>query len=274
MKSRYLARLSTVVGALLLAIAVLAPVASAAEPRPGYEEFAGCPSPEENPAVLFCSVTVIDGGHFQMGSKDVPIKNPITLSGGIAFPSGDFVANENGGLEPVKQQVPGGIIGLTGLDWLVNFLNLEGLKLYAVTELAGTPGSPLETTLELPIKVHLINPVLGSNCYVGSTSNPIQLDLTAGTTDPPPPNEPISGTPPTQELDPVRPGVFLFNDGTFVDNAFAAPGADGCQLNLGLIHIGIDGLVNATSGLPSAAGTNETVQDFDAALAASEAVYP
>ena len=33
--------------------------------------------------------------------------------------------------------------GLTGLDWLVNLLNVEALKLYAVTELVGAPGDLL-----------------------------------------------------------------------------------------------------------------------------------
>ncbi len=50
-------------------------------------------------------------------------------------------------------------------------------------------------------------------------------------------------------------------DGTYVDNSFAAPGANGCVLTLfGFIPISINGLVNAQSGLPSPAGTNETVQ--------------
>ena len=121
-----------------------------------------------------------------MGSKDVPITNPITLSGGATF-DGRLFANSKGGLAPVKQQVPGGIIGLTGLDWLVNFLNLEGLKLYAVTELAGQPRiTNGAVDLELPIRVHLINSVLGNNCYVRLIRKPNQTqphlrhDQTAG----------------------------------------------------------------------------------------------
>lgn len=266
-------RLLAAFGATLAALALTAPAAGAATPAPGYTQFAGCPSPEENPAVFACFRSVVKSGHFQMGSKDVPITNPITLSGGY---DGElhFFANSKGGLTPVKQQVPGGVVGLTGLDWLVNFLSLEGLKLYAVTELAGTPGAPvIGQDFTLPIKVHLINPVLGNKCYVGSNANPINLVLTNGTTNPPPPNTPISGKLP--ELVPTAGEIFDANNGTYVDNSFAAPGANGCVLTLfGFLPISINGLVNTQSGLPSPAGTNETVQNYDAELVESRLVYP
>ncbi len=273
MRSRQLGLLMAVIGAALAALALLAPMASATATRPGYERFAGCPSPEENEEVFICQRVVIDGGHFQMGSKDVPITNPMTLSGGVKG-GGEVVANSKGGLTPVKQQVPGGIIGLTGLDWLVNFLNLEGLKLYAVTEIAGVPHAEGVEEVELPIRVHLINPVLGNNCYVGSFTSPIKLHLTTNTTSPPAPNKPISGTLPTIVTADL-PFVFKAIDGTYVDNAFSAPGASGCVLTLfGFIPISINGLVNSQSALPAAAGTNETKQNFDVELSPQAVVYP
>lgn len=258
--------------AAITAIALLSPAAQAKEPNPGYEQFAGCPSPEENPASGFCVTSTITGGHFKMGSKDVPIKNPITLSGGVNVETGDFIYNSKGGLSPVKQTVPGGIIGLTGLDWLVEFLSVEQLKLYAVTELAGTPSNPLEEPLTLPLKVHLINPVLGNNCHVGSNSDPITLNLITKTTSPPPPNEPISGVEPEQSTDEL--GIIHQNNGTYVDNSFSAPGANGCVLTLfGFIPVSLNSLVNSVSGLPAAAGTNEAVQEFDAEAAFAFLVY-
>ena len=260
------------VAAAFVAMAVLAPLAQGDTPRPGYERFAGCPGPTENPSVPACVRSVITGGHFQMGNKDVPITNPITLSGGLSSDGTSLVANSKGGLTPVKQQVPGGIIGLTGLDWLVNFLSLEGLKLYAVTELVGQP--LLGETLTLPIRVHLINPTLGNNCYVGSASNPIVLHLTENTTSPPPPNTPISGKQAETVID-ESTGVITFNNAVAVDNSFAAPGATGCVLTLfGFIPISINGLVNSTSGLPSPAGTNETVQNQDTEIVSRSIVYP
>jgi hypothetical protein len=262
------------VAAAALAVLALAPAAMATTPAPGYERFAGCPSPAENEEIFVCQRGVIDGGHFQMGSKDVPITNPITLSGGILY-DGTVAATSKGGLTPVKQKVPGGVIGLTGLTWLAEFLGSEALTLYAVTELAGVPHvKEFSKRLELPVRVHLINSTLGNNCYVGSFTNPIKLNLTYGTTNPPLPNKPISGTPPTAGPE-TQIGVLPFENGVLVDNAFAAPGASGCVLTLfGFIPISINGLVNTQSGLPSAAGHNETTQNVDLELANVEAVYP
>jgi hypothetical protein len=259
----------------ILAIsAIFVSSAAAREPAPGYGKFAGCPSPEEVANVEGCLVSTITGGHFQIGTKDVPIKHPITLAGGITLDE-HMVFTKKGGLTPVKEQVPGGVIGLTGLDWLVNFLGIEALQLFAVTELAGTPGNPFGETFTLPVKVHLINPVLGNNCYIGSSSNPINLNLTVNTTNPPPPNTPISGRSPELVLDPTLPGVIDATDGEYVDNAFAAPGATGCTLTLlGFIPISLDKLVDSQSGVPAPAGTNATSQIFSGQLAFIQAVYP
>jgi hypothetical protein len=260
--------------AALLAIALFASVANAATPAPGYTQFAGCPSPDENPAIEVCIRSVVKGGHFKMGNKNVPISKPITLSGGTDGNLEHFAFNSHGGLTPVKQLVPGGVIGLTGLDWLVNFLSIEQLQLFAVTELAGTPELLGVTAINLPVKIHLINPVLGTSCYVGSNSNPIRLHLITGTTSPPPPNTPIKGVEPELFFDEATEILHL-NNGAFVDNSFAAPGASGCVLTLlGFIPVSINGLVNTASALPSPAGTNTTVQSIDSELVGSFNVYP
>jgi len=274
MNSRHPVKL---VGSLALvaftAFAMFASQALATTPAPGYSQFAGCTSHAEVPTTEICFRSVITGGHFQMGSKDVPIENPITLSGGITS-SGATVANSKGGLTPVKQKVPGGVVGLTGLTFLFELFGSEALTLYAVTELAGVPGNPLGEPIALPIKVHLVNGILGNNCYVGSVSNPIKLNLITGTTSPPLPNKPITGDP--GEFGGIdAKEIIHVNNGELVDNSFAAPGASGCVLTLfGFIPISINGLVNSQSGLPAAAGTNETRQETDAELVNSSFVYP
>jgi len=271
MKSRYRMLLGAIVAALA-AVALAAPFAQADTPAKGYERFAGCPSQKEKPSVEVCLRSVIKSGNFKMGNKNVPITNQITLSGGVNGSLGGFVANSKGGLTPVKQQVPGGVIGLTGLDWLVNFLGVEALKLYAVTELVGEP--VVGEGITLPLRVHLINPVLGNNCYVGSAANPVKLNLIEGTTSPPPPNKPISGKAPEFGFDEATE-VLSFKNGKYVDNSFAAPGASGCTLTLfGFIPVPLNGAVNLASGLPAAAGTNETVQNIDIELAPVTRVYP
>jgi hypothetical protein len=258
----------------LLVLGLLVPAAQAATPAKGYESFAGCPSPAENPTVSICVTARIKSGHFQMGSKDVPITNPMKLSGGVN-PDGEFFASPAGGLAKARQKVPGGVIGLTGLTWLAEFLGIEALTLYATTELVGRPGSLFADPLTLPIRVHLENAVLGSNCYVGSFTNPIKLNLTRGTTSPPPPNKPISGHEQTSVEETENPSIVFSKGSLYVDNSFAAPGASGCVLTLfGFFPISINGLVNAQSGLPAAAGTNETKQDTDFELTLPELVYP
>jgi hypothetical protein len=268
-QSKILVRMLTAVVAAIASLALLAPVASAAEPNPGFEQFKGCPSPAEVPIVALCQRVHIDGGHVEMGSKTVPIEKPMDLVGGVEE-NGNFVG---GVFPPVAQKVPGGVVGLTGLTFLLELFGSELLTLYATTELAGVPGNAFVEPISLPVRVHLTNPagLLGKNCYIGTVTNPIKFNLQIEATSPPPPNEPITGVVPEVK---EENGILIFENGQFVDNSFAAPGASGCVLTLfGFIPISINGLVNSQSGLPAAAGTNETRQDFDIEIANVEDVY-
>lgn len=270
------ARLLTGALMALVAAAMLAPAAQAAETAPGYEQFSGCPTAGESPGTPICVRSDVTGGHIQMGSKTVPIENPLVLSGGIDFSFEGFTAGPEGGLSKTPQKVPGGVLGLTGLTWLLEFFGSEALTLYATTELAGPPTEFTFGTVTLPIKIHLTTPsgVLGNNCYIGSNSTPVVLHNTTGTTSPPPPNEPISGKEAEFSEDPETE-ILHFANGTYVDNSFAVPGASGCVLKLfGFIPISLNGFVNSQSGLPSPAGTNEAVQDFSIELVNRELVYP
>jgi hypothetical protein len=273
-QSRTLAGTLAAIAALVVAMA-LAPVASA-EPAPGYEQFFGCPTSEENPEITSCIRSDVTGGHLQTGSKTVPIENPLEINGGVNEALEGFDFNSQGGLSKVKQKVPGGVIGLTGLTWLLEFFGSNALTLYAETELAGTPSNFNFDSVTLPIKVHLTTPsnVLGNSCYIGSNSNPIVLNLITGTTNPPPPNEPITGVEPEFAID-EELEILKLTNGTYVDNEFAVPGASGCVLKLfGFIPISLNSFVNSQAGLPSPAGKNESVQEFDLELTAQANVYP
>lgn len=263
-------------GAALLAVALVAPAAHAATPLPGYTQFKGCPTMAEKPKSIVCVRTEVTSGNLKMGNKNVPIEKPIVLIGGTDGNLQNFVYNSDGGLRPAKQKVPGGVIGLTGLTWLLEFFGIEALTLYATTELAGTPDVNIfEEPVELPIKAHLETPsgVLGKNCYIGSNTNPIKLNLITGTTSPPAPNKPITGKAPSFEFNETNMISYL-KGGQFVDNSFAAPGANGCTLTLfGFIPISLNSIVNSQSGVPSPAGTNETRQNFNVEMTDSEIVY-
>ncbi|MGB7685732.1 MAG: hypothetical protein WBL45_08105, partial [Solirubrobacterales bacterium] len=105
------------------------------------------------------------------------------------------------------------------------------------------------TALGLPSKVKLDNAILGSNCYLGSNSKPIQIDFTTGK----------SGS-----LEGVV-GEITFNEsftlvtisgGKLVNNTFAAPGVSGCG---GIFSFFIDPLVDSILGTPSASGKNSAI---------------
>jgi len=259
---------------VLTALAAVTPAVAGATttPAPGYEQFVGCPHPGLNPEIETCFRSVITGGVLELGSLEIPLTQSIALSGGMTG-AGSFDSGPKGGLQVVKQSVPGGVIGLTGFTWLAEFLGSEALALYAVIELADTPGDQLAEPASLPVKVHLINSVLGNKCYVGSKAEPIELELITGTTSPPSPNTPITGAPGTSTT--TLNGVTDITGGKHVDNAFAAPGASGCVLTLfGFPATSIDEEIDSQTGLPAEAGYNRTIQNFTTEFVSSALVYP
>ena len=56
--------------------------------------------------------------------------------------------------------------------------------------------------------------------------------------------------------------------------ATSVPAASGCEFNFGPIHTPINELINSRYALPSAAGNNTTVLNFNLALTFPEVVYP
>ncbi len=264
--------------ALLASLIVVAP-ATAAEhhPKGKFAPFADCPL--SNTEISSCTVATTTSGEFTIGKKTVPITKTITLQGGLKLISetdeNELVAAENGEtLSKTPQTVPGGLFGIMAPEFLPkwlqeifnNFIN-EGLTgVTETTELAG-PASNVRlnvvnlltesgTALTLPTKVKLNNAFLGSECYIGSSSSPITLNLTTGETSPPEPNKPIHGAKGTVELE-EEGKITVLTGGSLVNNAFAAPGAHGCG---GFFLEGlIDPAVNAELGLPSAAGRNTAI---------------
>lgn len=256
---------------------ILAPSASAALTGP-FAKFVTCP--DANPAVDGCLYAESSSGTFTMGKKEVPLKNPVVLKGGLDAPGGSIfeelttVAPTDGQtLSKTPQPVPGGLLGITAPTWWPKFLqdlfnetiNNGFTGVNATVELAG-PASSVKlsvlntilgsgTAIGMPAKVKLDNPFLGSNCYIGSNSNPIKLNLTTGTTAPPPPNTPISGSP--GEFVGEEEGTIIADkNNKLVDNSFAAPGANGCG---GFFSFLIDPFVNSIVGVPSPAGTNTAI---------------
>jgi len=267
-----LRRLGLVVAAALtVALAGTAP--ALATPTGEFAVFKECPV--GNPAVNLCFYATSSGGEFHVGTTTVPINKPITLQGGsIVNPeTGEetFVAAANGEtLSKTALNVPGGLLGIIAPSgwpqWLQNlfneFINNGITGVTATTELVGTPGisrfnllAGEGTALQLPVRVKLGNAFLGNSCFIGSAAHPIVQNLTTGTTSPPPPNTPISGAVGELEFNEAFTLVTVKNN-KLVDNAYAAPAAEGCG---GFLSFLIDPAVDAKLGLPSAAGHNTTV---------------
>jgi hypothetical protein len=228
------------VGAALSVLLALAGASSAlAGVRGDLQRFANCPY--NNTAVTECIYSDTTGGEFVIGKSTVPISRPVVIQAGLKA-LGYFVPATNGEtLSKTPLPVPGGLIGI---ELPGNFTEVT-----ATAELAGE--AQLRNSVTLPLKVKLDNLALGGNCYIGSEAEPVTLNLVYGTTNPPPPNKPITGN----AVIVVRDHAITQITGTLVDNAFAAPGATGCTL---LPLVG-DLAVNLKEGLPAAAGTNTAI---------------
>jgi hypothetical protein len=261
----------------IIAIAALAFAGSASAKLTGsFKQFEQCPY--NNPEVRKCLYSPTTGGEVVLGSKEVPIVKEAYLQGGFSKPVAEFskfFAAKNGiTLSKAPQPVPGGLAGIVNCKKISNIIlriscevtfenGLTGLN--STLELA-RPASEIkisenhlaeeeEVALQMPIKVRLENPFLGSECYVGSSSSPIIWELTTGSTAPPKPNNPITGF--GGELELFEEGsVLRLKNAVLVDNAWAAPGANGCG---GLFSFILDPIINAAAGLPSTAGHNTAI---------------
>jgi hypothetical protein len=262
MRTRYRKILVAAALTALASMAILASAANAATPAAPYQDFAGCPSLAENPFTGDCVKYEFTGGHIGFGNREVPVTNPIVLRGATEQETSNFLNNGEGGIVPVRQTVPGGLVGLTGYKWLDEALGSSAaLKLYATVELAGIPQGVLSPSMTVPVKLHLENQFLGSNCYVGSTANPIVLDLNTVRA-------------PSELEEEADRFVLVQKDGLFADGSYSVPAASGCVFNYGPIHQSVDNLVNGRYALPSAAGAATTELDYDVSITFPEVIYP
>jgi hypothetical protein len=211
-----------------------------------FPNFSDCPT--TTAGVEGCVDVQNTSGNLNIKGFNVPLGASLEIRGGITSPeTGARFVPPTGttGFFSRPVPVPGGLLGI---EWI------PGTSVLAITELAGSPSNirlDLATFgLSVPVKVRLVNTLLGMNCHVGTDRNPVVLNLITGTTSPPPPNTPISGAPGRFTF--IPPDTITVTENRNVENSFAVPGATECGLGLGLINA----LVNAKLKLPSAAGNN------------------
>jgi hypothetical protein len=255
--------------ALMSLVAVLAALVGAQTAAAGLQKefaaFANCPV--ENPATLQCVVSTTTSGEFKIGKKQVPVNKPVILQGGITK-EGQLVPAVGGEtLSRTALEVPGGIVGIEILG------PLTGVT--ATAELAGTvelnptnTNTGKGTAAVLPLKVKLDNALLGPACYIGSEAEPLTPHLTTGTTNPPEGVAPIKGSTGTPSIEGHGKIVTLKNS-SLVDNAFAAPGLNGCA---GILAPIVDPAADLAVGLPAKAGENVAVLTGNLAVASAHNV--
>jgi len=244
-----------------------------------FTKFQYCPYTNEE--VRRCLYSVTKGGEVVLGTKKVPIEKEVVLQGGYGKPNFEeenpeflfakFFAATNGiTLSKAAQNVPGGLLGIVPEEKSPALVKLL-IKFFFENKITGVT-STLELAksasdirisenhlaegegiaLKLPVKVHLENPFLGKNCYVGSSGSPITFQLTSGLTKG---ASPISGKVGEVEfLEEAR--ILRLNGNEIVDNTWSAPAASGCG---GIISFLVTPIINGQIGLPSAAGKNVAI---------------
>jgi hypothetical protein len=290
--------MTVALGAMLAAIAV---PAAMAEPTGEFSVFKECPI--GTAGLKGCLVSRSESGEIVIGNKKeakektaVPIVNPQTLQGGFGKPNLEtgqqpFFGAKNGEtFSKTGQKVPGGVTDFVKCNEIGNFIvrtlcewvfenGVTGVT--AVTELAKPasdiylnenalqsefPYPPYPPALVLPVKIKLENDLFGSECYIGSSSEPIELALSTGPTSPPEPNKSIHGK--LGELGSKAEGqILVIKNNTLVGNSFAVGKVHGC----GLFGV-LDGLIESKLGLPSPAGENTAILNNTVEQAGSGAV--
>jgi hypothetical protein len=238
----------------------LSPGAAGATSKPTsarLADFANCPVNVKGVATcLFSSTTSTT---FEIGSTTVTSKSPTTLSLGLRYtktgqPVVVLPTNGTSALQSPAIPLSGGLTGISGLGG-------GELAVTVTPQLVGLPtvnlGNLLSASapgLTLPIDVLVSTPtgLLGSDCTIADSADPITLNLTTGTTNPPSPNTPIRGAPGTTSSTPR--GLITVAGMTLVDNSFAVPGTDNCGTD-GIL----DPVLDLDKGLPSAAGSNTAI---------------
>ncbi len=274
-----------------------------AAPSGIFSIFADCPlaairASGALPGHAECAFHQVTSGEVAIGSMKVPINQTITLQGGFV-PTGnpaneaeyfDYPAEGGESISKTELEVPGGLPSLidcreikgwgfrerverdrcrafsfngrtTGVTATAEIVaNAENPSIYNEFALVREEG----TAIIFPIRVHLKNQFLGSSCYIGSESSPLQLHLTTGATSPPEGFKSIHGAlGETNTLGEDGHEMISVTGDSLVDNTFSAPGVEGCGESFSPI---IDPILDGKLKLPSPAGYNTVILTGTASL--------
>jgi len=236
--------------AMVAALATMAWLVAGGAAQAAFPNFSDCP--RSIPAVRGCVDIQSVTGSLEIKGFTVPLGESLEIRGGLdssVRPAVFYPPTGTTGFFARPVRIPGGILGIE--------FPIPGNAVNGIAELAGSPSEIrmeiefARTTVSIPVKIRLENPILGSGCYIGTNSSPAHVNFTTGTTSPPPPNRPITGS--VGEISFVE-GALIIRNSISVDNSFSIPGASGC----GLFGI-FNPIVNLKLGLPSAGGHNTMI---------------
>jgi hypothetical protein len=227
----------SVAGMSLVGMATAASAAPAQSgPIPTAQTFNECPvgagiSPASkgNTRVDICVYGVAQDGTIDIGGLDTTFTGPGVVQGGsgllgrgltwadalngqsytapkqlLAMSVENLIGNPTGITPPANSQV-----------WV------ETAQAGAMAFGLGTGGG-LAVVTQVPLTFHLVNPLLGPNCYVGTASDPVVLNLTTGT------SGALTGSLGTVDPYGSFAGGLYTVDSEVVDNQFTVPSATGC----------------------------------------------
>jgi hypothetical protein len=270
-RRRFGAASTAFAAAAALMIAAAVPAAAVDYPAPGgiYTPFTDCPL--TNPLMAQsvggdatgCIASISNSGTFTIHGIPVSVTHPVKVQFGVWDPpnatpnqfSGGVLAPPDGKwLVASPENTPGGLFALLcpsstpAVALLCRNATATGhTGLTAQIQSAGPITNFDLVSFTQPVKIKLINPILGGNCYIGSNSHPIVLNptITTGT---------LTSTPDPNPTRFPTTAVLAITANTVTDDTFSVPAATGCGPG------GVaDGAINGRLGLPSASGNNHLV---------------
>jgi hypothetical protein len=245
-------------------------------PPPGgiYKPFTNCPllnplmQEDLSGDAMGCIAGDAVSGSIKLGNITTLVAHPVTAQFGVWSPPNATPNQLSGGVLPPPaglsamlvtspEFVPGGLLqalGCPSSNSTVQNLceeaqNFGGryLQVFALAQSAGQITNFQLTTWTQPVKFKLINPLLGSNCYIGSDNNPVVINPSVSGT--------LAVTPDPNPTKHPSTDVLAVTKATATDSTFAAPGVTGCGPG-GSANIAVDEAIDASNGLPAASGVN------------------
>jgi hypothetical protein len=249
-------------------------------PKGIYAPFTNCPL--KNPmmhevmdtnggGLAACTAGLATGGSIKIGNITTPVVENVDVQFGFFIPPGDVnffpapavppLAGTPAILSTKPDPLPQTLTQALGcpssnatVETLCQQAQTRGGNYNKVSALAQQAGQISNFALlswTQPVKFKLVNPLLGSNCYIGSDEFPVVLNpsLSLG-----------PGGSSFFENDPapaVHPDTIVFGltGAVASDSTFSAPGVTGCGPG-GAANVAVDDALDASSGLPAASGTN------------------